>query len=93
MPSPPDHPTPQVSPWRAVMRSTIAAIIGILPVLPLIADAIDIDTIPFVATILTVSAAATRVMAIPQFQHWLDRWAPWLAADLYHHRHESEKHD
>lgn len=76
-----------------MLRSTTASLIGLLPVLPLIADAADIDTVPIVASVLTVSAAVTRILAIPQVELWLRRWSPLFAADIYPTRTESADND
>lgn len=70
-------------PWRAVIRTTFAAVIGLLPVLPLIAASAHIDTVPAVAAILTATAAVTRILAIPEMEDWLRTFVPWLAADVY----------
>lgn len=78
-----DETTQARQPWRAVARTTFAACIGLLPVLPLIAAAIHVETVPAVASVLAATAAVTRVLAIPEMEQWLRRWAPWLAADVY----------
>lgn len=70
-------------PWHAVLRTSVAALLGLLPVLPIIADALDVETVPVVASTLAVTAAVTRVLAVPQVEVWLRRWAPALAADVY----------
>lgn len=65
-------------PWKEVARNTIVAGIGLLPILPSIAQAADIDQIPAVAAFLAVVAAISRILAIPAVDAWLDRFAPWL---------------
>ena len=59
----------------------MAAVVGILPLLPEISRAAGIDTIPIVMSLLTVTAAITRVLAIPEVDAWVDRYIPWLSAD------------
>lgn len=70
-------------PWQAVLRTSIACLIGLLPILPAIAQALHIETVPFVASTLAVTAAVTRVLALSQVEIWMRQFAPWLAADIY----------
>lgn len=76
-------------PYRTVFRSIFIASISLLPQ---IADAADIDHIPAVAVVLGVTAAVTRVLALPRVEAWLEQFVPWLAADPYegHHRKDHE---
>ena len=80
-------------PWRAVLRTSVAALLGLLPVLPIIADALDIETVPVVASTLAVTAAVTRVLAVPQVEMWLREWMPALAADVYPHHQKGDHHE
>lgn len=66
-------------PWRAVARTTIAATVGILPLLPVVAHELGIETIPWVATTLAVTAAVTRVLANASVVAWLDKYFPVLS--------------
>lgn len=66
-------------PWRATARTTIAATVGILPLLPVIAHELGIETIPWVATTLAVTAAVTRVLANASVVAWLDKYLPVLS--------------
>lgn len=70
-------------PWSAVLRTSVAALLGLLPILPLIAEALHVETVPIVASTLAVTAAVTRVLAVPAVERWLRRWAPAFAADTY----------
>lgn len=74
-------PTQGRHPWRATARTTIAALIALLPVLPEIANELHISTLPTVASVLAITALVTRVLAIPEVDKWLDRYAPALSAD------------
>ena len=65
-------------PWREVARNTTVAAIALLPILPSIAHAAEIDKIPAVAAFLAVAAAVSRVLTIPAVDAWLDRYMPWL---------------
>lgn len=80
-------------PWQAVLRTSVAAILGLLPILPIIADALDIETVPVVASTLAVTAAVTRVLAVPEVERWMRRWAPALAADTYPTTPEGETNE
>lgn len=66
-------------PWRAVARTTIAATVGILPLLPVVAHELGIETIPWVATTLAVTAAVTRILANASVVAWLDKYFPALS--------------
>lgn len=71
-------------PTRRVIRGAFQFIIGLGPILPLIYTAATHHD-PAAATglagvALGVSAAVTRVMALPAVEGFLQQWAPWLAA-------------
>ena len=68
-------------PWRAVARTTIAATVGMLPLLPVIAHELGIETIPWVASTLAVTAAVTRVLANASVVAWLDKYLPALSPE------------
>lgn len=69
-------------PWRATVRTVFQALVGLATMLPLLVNATGLDqTAPLIAGALTVSAALTRVMALPAVETWLRRFVPWLAAD------------
>ena len=76
-----ETPTQARHPWRATARTTIAALIALLPALPEIAQELHISTFPLVASILSITALITRVLAIPEVDRWIDRYAPSLSAD------------
>lgn len=88
--SPDLFPTQVRHPWRTTLRTVLVAILALLPVLPALADAADVDHLPVVASILTVTAAITRVMALPAVSRWLDTFIPWLAAEPYTGQHRKE---
>jgi hypothetical protein len=60
-------PTQTVHPWRATVRTVLAA----LPLLPIIAVALGVDTVPWVAAAIGFVAGITRVIAIPEVNAWL----------------------
>lgn len=81
--NPPAVPVPATQtkhPWRAVARTVFAAAVGGLSLLPEVAAAAHIGTVPTVVQVLTVSGAVTRVLALPGVNAWLGTYVPWLAA-------------
>lgn len=71
------------NPWAAVRRTLaagVAALVVLAPVAPDIARALGVEGIAWVAGVLTVLAAVTRVLAIPQVEKWLRAHWPSLAA-------------
>ena len=78
-----DMATQNRRPWQAVLRTSIACLIGLLPILPAIAQTLHIETVPVIASTLAVTAAVTRVLALSQVESWLRQFVPWLAADIY----------
>ena len=74
------RPDPQtLRPRIGTMRSVIVAIIGPIPLLPDIARAAHVDTVPAIAATLAVVAAIDRVLALPAVDDWLDRHLPALS--------------
>lgn len=68
-------------PWRATVRTVFQLVVGLAAVLPVLVDAAGLEeTAPLLGAALAVSAAVTRVMAFPQVEEFLERFAPWLAA-------------
>jgi hypothetical protein len=77
------QPTQTRHPWRAVYRTVVAAIPGVvtlLYLLPDIAREAGIAQVGWVTAALGVTAAITRVLAMPAVEAWLHRHAPDLAA-------------
>lgn len=69
-------------PWKATVRTILQMAVGFLVMLPQLVGAAGIDeATPWVATSLAISAAVTRIMALPAVEEWLSRFVPWLAAD------------
>lgn len=61
-------------PNKRTFRTVIQTGLGLIPGIPLLIHATGVDeTTGAIAVILAVSAAATRVMAIPQVQTILDK--------------------
>ena len=88
-PAPVPTPTPvgPAHPWRRVLRTILANLGAFLIVVPIIVNTIGLDpnTYPrvgsFVVGITLVTAAITRVLAIPQVDAWLKQTISWLSAD------------
>lgn len=86
----PPPPSQVKHPWRAVLRTVTTATLALLPLLPSIADAADIDEIPAVARFLAMTIMIQRVLTLPGVEKWLQRYAPWLAAEGYEGQHRKE---
>lgn len=68
-------------PWRATFRTVVAAAVGLLPLLPLVATAASATTIPWVIAMLGIAGAVTRVLAVPGVESWLRKYFSWLSAE------------
>ena len=75
----PAQPTQAAHPWRATIRTTLAAVLGLAVLAPEIVAELGVGSIPWVAGTLAVIAAVTRVLAIPGVVAWTERFMPWLA--------------
>ncbi|GLH97334.1 hypothetical protein [Phytohabitans aurantiacus] len=67
-------------PWRATVRTIFAATVGGISLVPTIAATAGIDTVPAIGQVVIVSAAVTRVLALPGVDAWLRTYLPWLAS-------------
>lgn len=78
-------PATQVKrPWRTTVRSVFQFTLALASLLPFLAGGVysDLDQAPvIVGQVLAVAATITRVMALPQVEAFLRRFAPWLAAE------------
>lgn len=75
------EPSQTAYPWRTAARTAIQALVGLCAILPFIVGASGLEQTGLVGTALVVSAGVTRVMATKQFNDWLLRFIPWLAAE------------
>lgn len=75
-------PTQVRRPWRAVARTTFQALIGLAILFPLLVETagLDPDSAPWLAVPLATAAALARIMALPQVDDFLRRFAPFLSA-------------
>lgn len=68
-------------PWRATLRTAFQLLVGLAAMLPLLVDAAGLEeTTPVLAGVLAVSAAVTRIMALPAVEAFLAQFLPFLAA-------------
>jgi hypothetical protein len=67
---------------RRVIRTTVEVLIALAAALPvLVAEAgLDVARWPWLAVVLAVAAAITRIMASPVTERLCRRFIPWLAA-------------
>jgi hypothetical protein len=72
-------PTQVRHPWRATARTLFAGVIALASLLPTIALAAHVDTVPAVAQVLAVLGTVTRVLAMPGVDKFLRDFVPWLA--------------
>ncbi|KZM70748.1 hypothetical protein [Nocardia terpenica] len=78
----PAAPSQVRHPWHAVARTVFQLAIGIAAAMPIIVSASGIPaTAAGTGAALAISAAITRIMAIPAVDAALRLWLPWLAAE------------
>lgn len=75
----PSTPTQTRHPWRATLRTIVAATLGAVSLLPTVAAVTHLDAVPALGQLLLVAGTVTRVLAMPGVDAWLRRFAPWLA--------------
>lgn len=83
VPSRPDRPAPATQttrPVAAVLRTIVAAAIGLIPIIPEIVKAYGLESVPWIAGVVGVIAATGRVLTLPEVEDWLQTYAPWLSA-------------
>lgn len=75
-------PTQVRRPWRTTVRSIFQALVALAVMAPLLVQTAGLDPakVPYLAGFLVVCAAITRLMALPQVEAFLRRFAPFLAA-------------
>ena len=69
------EPTQIEYPWRATARTIFQAFVGLCALVPLLVGT-DTPPVGAVAVALTVSAAVTRIMAMPQVNDWISASRP-----------------
>jgi len=73
-------PTQVKHPWRATARTFVAAAVGAIPLIPIIAETTGLKSVAGVAVVVGFAGAVTRVLAVGAVDNWLRRFLPWLAA-------------
>ncbi|MBX6750939.1 MAG: hypothetical protein IRY85_14915 [Micromonosporaceae bacterium] len=74
------HPTQTQHPWRATLRTVLAVVVALAPVLPQIVDELGLSGYGWAAAVVAVAGAVTRVLAVPAVNDVLSRWLPLLSA-------------
>lgn len=84
------QPTQVRRPWRATARTIFQGLVAFAVLLPFLVQAsgLEPEVYPWLAGVLAVAAAVTRIMALPQVEDFLTRFFPWLAADPNGSRNE-----
>ncbi|ATL65153.1 hypothetical protein [Nocardia terpenica] len=77
----PEAPSQVRYPWRTVARTLFQLIVGVAAAMPALVGALGLPSSAGVAGALAISAALTRLMAIPAVDDALALVAPWLAAE------------
>lgn len=75
-------PTQVRRPWRSTFRTVFQAAVAFAAMWGLVVEAMGLnERWQWVSASLVVTAAITRVMAVPQVEDFLARFLPFLAAD------------
>lgn len=80
-------PTQSAHPWRATVRTTFQALVALAVMAPVLVEAtgLNAESIPWLAGVLAVAAAVTRIMALPAVNQFLERFLPFLSPEGKHH--------
>jgi hypothetical protein len=74
-------PTQVRHPNRATVRTIVQGILAFAAILPIIITTAGISpALPWVAAVIAVTGAITRVMAIPAVNEFIENYIPFLAA-------------
>lgn len=76
------EPTQIRKPWRSAFRTAFAALVALAAMAPVLVQATGLDpsSLPWLAGVLGVAAAVTRVMATPAVEVFFRRFLPFLSA-------------
>lgn len=80
-PEPTQAPTQTRHPWRATLRTVVAALVGLLGLLPVLATVPGVESVPGWSRAVAIAAVVTRIMAMPGVDEWLRRFLPVLASE------------
>lgn len=73
-------PTQVKHSWRATVRTTFQVVVALAAMWGVVVVTLGLGGLPWAAASVTVAAAITRLMALPQVDDFLTRFIPWLAA-------------
>lgn len=74
-----EPPTQVKHPWRSTVRTGFQVLLGVVSVVPYIVAGIDVPTEGWLAQVVGVAMAASRIMNIPQVSKLLERHFPGLS--------------
>lgn len=75
------EPTQVTNGWRATARTAFAVVVALLSVVPVVLATAGLSASVVGAQVLVVTAAVTRVLALPEVNLFIERFVPWLAAE------------
>ena len=88
-------PTQVVHPWRAVLRTFVAAVVGVV-ITWLAGVGIDLEALaPAITESVTlglftlVTGVVTGVLAHPAVNAWIEKWVPFLATGVHTEKEEA----
>lgn len=73
-------PTQVTYSWRTTVRTAFQVIVALAAMWGVVVVTLGLGGLPWAAASVTVAAAITRLMALPQVDDFLTRFVPWLAA-------------
>lgn len=98
-PAKPGQPTQVAHPWRAVLRTFVAAAVGSL-ITWLASIGIDLEALaPAITESITlglftlVTGVMTGVLAHPAVNKWVERYLPFLATGVHTEAHNLDSED
>lgn len=77
----PERATQIRRPWRTTLRTVCATALAAVPLVPVLAEYLGLDTIPVVAAALAGTAGVARFLADPRTERFLRIHFPAMAAD------------
>jgi hypothetical protein len=72
-------PTQIRHPWRAMLRTAFAILVGVLPVIPQILAGANLNNTEFGLQVGAYAVTVTRILALPAVDAWMKRNVSWLA--------------
>jgi len=79
--------TQSAHPWRATVRTLLAALVGLAamagPIYSAATQQSPEAATGWAAVMLAITGGVTRVLALPGVDAWLARYLPWLATGAH----------